>query len=99
RTERCAAGALPRHDTRGLLRSVPHRAGGDDPARAGRSEPMNAFTARLVGAAALLALLWPSAAFAQDDDAFKRGLDAREKKNWNGAAMAMREAIANDPKE
>jgi hypothetical protein len=50
-------------------------------------------------AALLLALLWPGGAFAQEDDAFKRGLDAREKKNWNAAAMAMREAIANDAKE
>ena len=54
-----------------------------------------------VGAAALLlASLWPSAAFAQDkDDAFRRGLEARDKKNWNAVVTEMRQAIVNDPKE
>ncbi len=56
-------------------------------------------TAGRCGAAALLmALVWPSAALAQDD-AFKRGLDAREKKNWSEAAKEMRAAIDNDAKE
>jgi hypothetical protein len=55
---------------------------------------------RCIVPALLLAVLWPSAAFAQDqDDAFKRGLDAREKKSWSAVVTAMREAIANDPKE
>ncbi|HEY3160184.1 MAG TPA: hypothetical protein VGJ78_14560 [Vicinamibacterales bacterium] len=53
---------------------------------------------RLGAAALLLAVLWPSSAFSQDE-AFKRGLDAREKKNWNAAVTEMRQAIANESKE
>ena len=51
----------------------------------------------LVGA---VALLWPSAAFAQaGEEAFKRGIDARDKKNWRQAATEMRAASDKDPKE
>ncbi len=47
------------------------------------------------------ALLCPAGAFAQQDkdDAFKRGLEARDKKNWNAVVTAMKEAIAIDSKE
>jgi hypothetical protein len=43
-------------------------------------------------------LAWPAVAAAQDD-AFRRGLDARGDRNWMAAAMQMRAAIASDPKE
>jgi hypothetical protein len=43
-------------------------------------------------------LAWPAVAAAQDD-AFRRGLDARGDRNWTAAANQMRAAIANDPKE
>jgi phosphopantetheine adenylyltransferase len=52
----------------------------------------------LGGLALLLAVLWPSGAFAQDE-AFKRGLDARDKKNWKQAETEMRAAIASESKE
>ena len=48
----------------------------------------------------LVAVLWPSGAFAQaGDEALKRGLDAKDKKNWMTVVTAMREAIAKDPAE
>jgi hypothetical protein len=43
-------------------------------------------------------LAWPAIAAAQDD-AFRRGLDARGDRNWTVAANQMRAAIANDPTE
>jgi hypothetical protein len=43
-------------------------------------------------------LAWPAIAAAQDD-AFRRGLDARGDRNWMTAATQMRAAIASDPKE
>ena len=43
-------------------------------------------------------LAWPALAAAQDD-AFRRGLDARGDRNWTVTANQMRAAIANDPKE
>lgn len=56
-----------------------------------------------VGAVALvLAMLSPSAAFAQaqdKDEAFRRGLEARDKKNWKQAELEMRSALVSDPKE
>ena len=57
--------------------------------------------ARRFGAAALLvAVFWPLAASAQaGEEAFKRGLDAREKKNWKLAATEMKAAIDLDSKE
>ena len=55
--------------------------------------------ARRFGAVALLvAAFWPVAASAQEDE-FKRGLDARDKKNWRQAATEMRAASDKDPKE
>jgi hypothetical protein len=51
----------------------------------------------LAGAAVLL---WPSAALAQDkDEAFRRGLEARDKKNWKQAELEMRSALVSDAKE
>jgi hypothetical protein len=44
------------------------------------------------------ALAWPAIAFAQDD-AFRRGLDARGDRNWGAVVTQMRVAIASDPKE
>jgi hypothetical protein len=44
------------------------------------------------------ALSFPGIAAAQDD-AFRRGLDARGDRNWSAAAMQMRAAIASDPQE
>jgi hypothetical protein len=51
-------------------------------------------------AAAVLtaALVWPAAASAQDD-AFRRGLDARGDREWKAVVMHMRTAISADPKE
>jgi hypothetical protein len=43
-------------------------------------------------------LAWPAIAAAQDD-AFRRGLNARGDRNWTVAANQMRAAIANDPTE
>jgi hypothetical protein len=48
--------------------------------------------------AVLFAAFCPATAFAQDD-AFRRGLDAREKKNWKTVVTEMRAAIDSDPKE
>jgi hypothetical protein len=44
------------------------------------------------------ALACPAIAAAQDE-AFRRGLDARGDRNWSVAAMNMRAAVASDPKE
>ena len=57
---------------------------------------------RRFGAAALLvAVFWPLTASAQqpDEEAFRRGLDARDKKNWRQAATEMRAASDKNPKE
>ena len=48
--------------------------------------------------ALLCALSWPAVASAQDD-AFRRGLDARGDKNWNVVVTQMQDAIKSDPKE
>jgi hypothetical protein len=45
-----------------------------------------------------VALVWPAAALAQDD-AFRRGLDARGDREWKTVVMHMRTAISMDPKE
>ena len=50
----------------------------------------------------LLAMLSPSAVLAQGnekDEAFRRGLEARDKKNWKQAELEMRSALVSDPKE
>jgi hypothetical protein len=50
----------------------------------------------------LLAMLSPSAVLAQGndkDEAFRRGLEARDKKNWKQAELEMRSALVGDPKE
>ena len=50
----------------------------------------------LLAAAALVVHAAPASA---QDDAFKRGMDARGDRKWAEVASAMREAIAVDPKE
>jgi hypothetical protein len=53
----------------------------------------------LVGAVAVLS---PSAVLAQNndkDEAFRRGLEARDKKNWKQAELEMRSALVGDAKE
>jgi hypothetical protein len=44
------------------------------------------------------ALAWPAVASAQDD-AFRRGLDARDDKNWNVVIAQMQAALKSDAKE
>ncbi len=53
---------------------------------------------RVAAAALAAALVWPAAASGQDD-AFRRGLDARGDKDWKIVVTQMRNAIAADPKE
>jgi hypothetical protein len=53
----------------------------------------------IAAAVVMSVLVWPSAASAQDDDAFRRGLDARDDKDWKVMAAQMRAAIERDPKE
>ena len=51
--------------------------------------------------AGAVVLLWPSGSFAQQDkdEAFRRGLEARDKKNWKQAELEMRSALMGDSKE
>ena len=52
--------------------------------------------------AGAVAVLSPSAVLAQGndkDEAFRRGLEARDKKNWKQAELEMRSALVSDPKE
>jgi len=62
--------------------------------------PSRRNVSRYGAVALLLAVLWPSGAFAQDkDEAFRRGLEARDKKNWKQAELEMRSALVSDAKE
>ena len=55
-------------------------------------------TRRSLSLVIVCVLAWPAIAAAQDD-AFRRGLDARGDRDWTVAANQMRAAIANDAKE
>ena len=51
--------------------------------------------------AGAVVMLWPSGALAQqdNDEAFRRGLEARDKKNWKQAELEMRSALVNESKD
>ncbi len=53
---------------------------------------------RAAGVVLACALAWPAIAFAQDD-AFRRGIEARGDRNWSAVVPQMKAAIASDPME